>query len=108
MYVARRNDRFFELFSQFHNLTVDIFQIFLTVHIRNLFALDHKVVISKRLDLIIIVEIRKPCDHFRRFMVQDGLVKLPGFAGRADDQSLPVLIQKTFRNPRSSRKICQM
>ena len=108
MYVARRNDRFFELFSQFHNLTVDIFQIFLTVHIRNLFALDHKVVVSKRLDLIIIVEIRKPCDRLRRFMVQDRLIQLSRLTGASDDKPVPVPQEFALRNPWHPGKILEM
>ena len=69
---------------------------------------DHKLVVSKRLDFIIIIKFCQPCNSLRRFLVQDRLIQLTGLTGTSYDQTLSVLIQKTFRNPRSSRKICQM
>ena len=108
MYITGRHDRLFEFFPKTDDLPVDILQILFGIDISIPVTVDHKLVVSKRLDFIIIIKFCQPCNSLRRFLVQDRLIQLTGLTGTSYDQTLSVLIQKTFRNPRSSRKICQM
>ena len=99
MHIAGRTHRLVKLLTEGNDLPVDVHQVIHRLH-RALLIPQHKHVVSKGLDLQIIVEfheLRKLCI---RYTAQDCLIKLSRLAGRSDDQPLPVLVQHTFRDPR--------
>ncbi len=108
MHVTGSRHRLVELFPQPHDLPVDLHDIFHGIYILHPLGLDHELVVAKRLDLQIIIEIHKSGDLRIRLPLQKRTIKLPRLAGAAHDQPFPVLIQKALRNPRPSGKISQM
>lgn len=55
MYITGRHDRLFEFFPKTDDLPVDILQILFGIDISIPVTVDHKLVVSKRLDFIIII-----------------------------------------------------
>ena len=62
MHVAGGNHRLIELLTQAYDLTVDLLKILLGLYFADLLAVDHKGIVSKRLDFQIIIVIYNPCD----------------------------------------------
>ena len=62
MYITGGNHRFFKLFSQFHDPSVQIPKIFLGGYIIPVFIPHHKHVVTDRLDLQIIIEFHQTGD----------------------------------------------
>ena len=99
MHIAGRTHRLVKLLAEGNDLPVDIHQVIHRLH-RALLIPQHKHVVSKGLDLQIIVELHELRKLCIRYTPQDRLIKLSRLAGRSDDQPLPVLVQHTFRDPR--------
>ena len=91
MDVAGGAHRLSALLPQAHDLPVDLLQILHGLY-GALFIPQHEHVVAQGLDLQIVIKPYQPLELRVSASPQDGLVKLPGFAGRADDQSLPVLV----------------
>ena len=81
-----------ELFSQPNDLPVHVLDILHGIDRTDLIAIDHKCIISQRLNLQIIIEIHDLRNGLIGFSIQECLIKLPGLAGTAHDQSFPVLV----------------
>ena len=108
MYVTSSRHRLVELLPQPHDLPVDLHDIFHGIYILHPLGLDHEPVVTQRLNLQIIIEIHKSGNLRIRLPLKKRTIKLSRLAGAAHDQTFPVLIQKTLRNPRPSGKISQM
>ena len=107
MHITGRADRLVELLAEGDDLPVDVHEIIHRLY-RALLVPQHEHVVSERLDLQIIVEFYDLRKLRIRNPAEDRLVKLSRLTGRADDQTFPVLIQHTLRDPRSSREILQV
>ena len=62
MHVTGGNHRLIELLTQAYDLTVDLLKILLGLYFADPLAVDHKGIVSKRLDFQIIIVIYNPCD----------------------------------------------
>ena len=98
MYVAGSHNRLSKSIPQLHNPLIEPDQIFFRLKDRTL-SPQHKIIISKRLDLQIIIEVHQPCNLLLLGRAHQGLVKLPCLAGGSHNQALPVFLQHALGNP---------
>ena len=80
MHIAGRAHRLVKLLAEGNDLPVDVHQVIHCFH-RALLIPQHKHVVSKRLDLQIIVELHDLRKLRIRHAPQDRLIKLPRLAG---------------------------
>ena len=102
MHITGGKNRFVQLFSQFHNLPIQILQIFLGLDIFPVLFPDHKCIVADRLDLQIVIKVRNTNYFLLCFSLQNCLEQLSCFTGRSQNQSLPILLYSTLRDTRSS------
>ncbi len=108
MYVARRHHRLMKLLAKLHNPLVERNQIFLRVNIPVPLRRNHKLIISNRLYLQIIIKLYNFGNPLIALPVKKCPEQLSRFAGASDNQSLSVLFNQRFRNQRTFIKIRQM
>ena len=108
MHITGSHYRLIKLLSQLNDLLIDLNQVFLRVDGIILLILDHKPVISQRLDLQIIIKIHQSCDLRLRCIPKQCLVKLTGLAGASNEQSIPVCFKYTLGNSWLMVKIFDM
>ena len=108
MYVTGRNDRFLELVSKFDDLLVDLDQVLVGIYAVIFFICDHKRIVSKRLDLQIIIKIDKSRDLRFRCISKQCLIQFARFAGTSDQKSLSEFKEKALRHTRPPSVIFQM
>ena len=108
MYVTGRNDRFLELVSKFDDLLVDLDQVLVGIYAVIFFICDHKRIVSKRLDLQIIIKIDKSRDLRLRRISKQCLIQFARFTGTSNQKSLSEFKEKTLRHTRSPSVIFQM
>ena len=70
MNIAGRTNRFIVFFTKSYNFAVHIFQILKTVNVFHTFALNHKLIISDRLDFQIVIKIHQFFDPTFRCLIQ--------------------------------------
>ena len=80
MHIAGRTHRLVKLLAEGNDLPIDIHQVIHRLH-RALLIPQHKHVVSKRLDLQIIVELHDLRKLHIRDTAQDRLIKLTRLAG---------------------------
>ena len=92
MHVAGCHHRFVKLLAQLYDLTVDCFDIFHRIDVGKLLGFDHVPVISKRLNLQVIIKAHESGDFRVRLSVKQRAVQFSGLAGASENQSFPVLL----------------
>jgi hypothetical protein len=70
MNVAGRYYRLIEPFTKLYNPPVYVFNILCRIYISNLFRSDHKLIVSRRLNLQIIIKIHQLRDLLFGFLIQ--------------------------------------
>ena len=108
MYVAGGYHRLIVLLSQLHDPPVDVLNILDGIDQTDFFIVDHEGVVSRGLDLQIIIKIHNPRDIRLALFIQQGAVQLSRLAGASQDQPLPALLQEAFGNSGPFRIIVQM
>ena len=91
MHVTGCHHRLAILLSQLHDSAVDILDVLDGIHQTDFFIIDHEGVVSRGLNLQIIVKIHDPRDIRLAFFIQQGAVQLTCFTGASQDQPLPAL-----------------
>ena len=108
MHIAGSHYRLVELFSQGHDLPVDILNILNGIYIPHTFRSDHEFVVATGLDLQIVIEFHQSGNLGIRLSVQQCPVQFSRLAGTSQYQSFSVLHHQTLGNPGMFVKIGQM
>ena len=108
MHVSRRADRLSELLAEGDDLAVQISEVFVRLNvIIAVFPLEVGIV-ADGLDLQVIIEGDDAGKLLVRYAPEDCVEQLAFGARRADDEVLPVFLQKGLRDARISAEILQV
>ena len=108
MHVTGCHNRLAVSFTQFHNLPVHVFDILHRVNIFHSRRINHKFIVTQRLDFQIIIEMYQFFDALFGFAVQKSTIQFPRFAGTAQNQAFPHLHKFAFRDSRATEEIINM
>ena len=108
MHIAGGHYRLVKLISQFDNFFVNLDQILFGMYGIIFLVLNHKPIVSKRLNLQIIVKAYQPCNLRLRCIAEKRLVKLSCLTGTSNEQALSVSLKNTLWDTGSVVKILDM
>ena len=99
MHVAGGHHWLVELLAQLHHLPVHVLDVLQGIDVPDPVGGDHELIVAGGLNLQIVVKVHDPGNLHVALAVQQGAVKLPGLAGAAQNEPLPILLHQAFGNP---------